>query len=116
MREISCRVLRLLLQQVTELLVQPLARTRSTVGAYLSTIQYERIHHRLRVLAGHLHQHHVPSLTLHERRNLAAAASEHQITFPVPWYRPIFDGGRTLADRNGISDLPVHVGLLGVVA
>jgi hypothetical protein len=78
-------------------------------------VAHQCIHHRLRVLACHLHQHHVASLAFHQRRYLAVGAAKQQVSFPMAWYRSIFDVCRALA-RNGISNLAVHIGLLSVMA
>ena len=43
-------------------------------------------------------------------------ASEHQVSFPVPRHRSILDRGRALADRHGIDNSAVIVGLLRMVA
>ena len=39
-----------------------------------------------------------------------------QVAFPVAGYRPVCHAGRTLADRDGVGDSAVLVGLLGVMA
>ena len=63
-----------------------------------------------------LHQHHVACLTLDQRCDLAVATTEQQVSFPVTRYRSIFDGSWALTDRDGVDDLAVDIGLLGVMA
>src|ERR1700746_1176623 len=58
-------------------------------------------HHRSRVLAGHLHQHAKPRMTLHQRGHMTVARPAQQIAFPMTGNGAIFDFRRSLADRNG---------------
>ena len=48
--------------------------------------------------------------------SVASVTAEQQITFPVTGYRPVFNAGRTLADRDGVGDSAVLVRLLSVMA
>ena len=48
-------------------------------------------------------------------RDLAVAAAEHQVPFPVTRHCPILDGCRPLADRDGAHDPSVGVSLLRVM-
>src|SRR6185369_2040550 len=70
---------------------------------------------RLRVFAFELHQHYVSRLALNQRCDLAAATAEDQVPFPVTRHRPILDRCRSLADRNGVSNLPVDGSFLCVL-
>ena len=62
------------------------------------------VHDRLRVLATDLHQQDVACAELDECRDLAVAAAAKQVAFLVPRNGPIFDVGRALADRHGVTD------------
>jgi hypothetical protein len=54
-----------------------------------------------------LRQHHVARLPLDQGGDLAVATAEQKVSFPVTKHRSIFNRGRTLADRDGVDDLPV---------
>jgi hypothetical protein len=66
-------------------------------------------------LAGYLDEHEVARLSLHQRGDLAVVRPEHQIAFPVTWHSAVLDRCRAFADRHGIDDLAVDVGLLRVM-
>lgn len=76
----------------------------------------QRIDQRLNIFRRHLDQHDVSRLSLDQRRNLTAAATEKQVALPVPRNSSIFRGGRALADRNSVNYSSMVVGFLGVVA
>ena len=63
-----------------------------------------------------LYQHCIACIALDKGRNLAVLASERLVAFPVTGYRPVFNAGRTLADRDGVGDSAVMVRLHGVMA
>jgi hypothetical protein len=53
-------------------------------------------------------------LALDQRRDLAVAAAEDQISFPMTRHRPILDRNGPVADRYGIGNLTVDRSLLRV--
>ena len=72
----------------------------------LASVLDERVDDRLRVFAFQLHQHHVSRLALDQRRDLAVAAAEDQVSFPMTGHRPILDRSGPLADRHGSAICP----------
>jgi len=64
----------------------------------------ERVDHCLGVFALHPSKHHIASLSLYERRDLAIIIAEDQVTFPVSRYGSIFGFCRPLADRDRVTD------------
>jgi hypothetical protein len=55
-------------------------------------------------------------LTLDQGGNLTARAPEQQVALPMTGHCPIFHRGRALADRYGVKDSSVVIGLLRVMA
>src|SRR5476651_11523 len=75
----------------------------------------ERVYNRLRVFALELHQHHVSRLALNQSRDLAACVAKDQVPFPTTRHSSILDRRGSLADRDGVNDLPVDCRFLRVM-
>ena len=71
--------------------------------------------HRRRVLAGHLHQHAEPRMTLYQRGHLGVARPTQQIALPMTGNGPVFNLRRAFPDGDGIDDpalgVPVNAGV-----
>src|SRR5918995_1043565 len=57
--------------------------------------------------AGKMEQHREAGCTLNQRSNRRAAKAQDEVSFPVPWHRPIGRFGRTLADPDLGRDKPL---------
>src|SRR3984885_1031015 len=65
----------------------------------------ERGYHRLRLLVGHLRQHHITRMALTQGRDMAVLRPRQQVTLPMTRHRPVFNRRRSLADRDKVRDL-----------
>ena len=75
----------------------------------------QRVDHCLGILAANLHQPDLAHLPLDQGCNLAIRAPEKQVAFPVARNGPVFQRGRTLADRYGVPNFAGIACFLGVV-